>query len=109
MLRKAMSSIMRCRSGEICLVIAPVEEERACSTTTLTARLRRRGRRPWPGPCRRGYLVRHVRNGSVEPLPPLGSLVIVGRSKNETVDVSGYDCRASVLNGCCRRRTGGDL
>src|SRR5262245_51210020 len=27
------------------------------------------GRRPWPGLCRRGYLVRRVGNGSVEPFP----------------------------------------
>ena len=51
MLRKAMSSIIRCRSGEICLVIGvlPLKRSAHAAPRNLTARLRRRGRRPWPG------------------------------------------------------------
>src|SRR5262249_7074376 len=44
------------------------EERLNLQTMSFAPRLRRRGRRPWSAPCRRGYLVRHVRNGSVEPL-----------------------------------------
>src|SRR5690349_17947151 len=75
MLRKAMSSIMRCRNGEVCLVIGvlPLKRSAHAAPRTLTARLRHRGRRRWPGPCRRGYLVRHMRNGSVEPSPAHGA------------------------------------
>ena len=71
------------RSGEICLVIGvlPLKRSAYAAPTTLTARLRRRGRRPWPGPCRRGYLVRHVQNGSVEPCSLLaGSRASIERS-----------------------------
>src|SRR5204863_5622585 len=39
---------------------------------TITSRLRRTGRWRWPIQCRKGILVRRIRNGLVEPFPAQG-------------------------------------
>ncbi len=57
MLRKAMSSSMRCLSGDICLVISvlPLKRSAHAAPVTVTARLRL-GRWRWSSQCRKGNL-----------------------------------------------------